>query len=133
MKTSILACLVGVLTDVSSLSLSGTRPSLSRSSLVHATNGPADLHSSYPMLPDPSDPSYNVRRSTQPDATRIVVNGAPVKLHELGPVVVGVDGSLGAIDNWKDLTESQQSALLIKIGRRNQDRLAALRNVQVEK
>lgn len=57
----------------------------------------------------------------------IEVDGAPVKVDKLGPVVVNTDGSLCRITNWDNMTEREQQLTLRSIGRRNQQRLAALR------
>ena len=50
-----------------------------------------------------------------------------VKLGHLGPMVVGVDGTLSRISNWDGMTEMERENTLRIIGKRNQMRLAALR------
>lgn len=50
-----------------------------------------------------------------------------VKLEHLGPMVVGVDGSLSRIANWEGMTDGEKEATLRIIGRRNQARLEVLR------
>merc|ERR1712085_157921 len=65
--------------------------------------------------------------------TTLVVDGNPVKMDKLGPVVVNVDGSLSRINNWHEMIEVEQQNTLRIIGRRNQQRLAKLRaEVEVE-
>jgi hypothetical protein len=60
----------------------------------------------------------------------IVVDGAPLKIDKLGPVVVTPEGLLGSIENWNDLSEQDQVAVMRKIGKRNQERLAALQKAK---
>lgn len=57
----------------------------------------------------------------------IMVGGAPVKVDKLGPVVVSHDGSISRIANWAEMTEREQQNTMRLIGKRNQQRLAALR------
>uniref|UniRef100_A0A7S2WQZ3 Uncharacterized protein n=1 Tax=Rhizochromulina marina TaxID=1034831 RepID=A0A7S2WQZ3_9STRA len=57
----------------------------------------------------------------------MVVNGNAVTLDELGPVVVSQDGQLRRIDNWQTMSPEEQELTLRMVGRRNQKRLARLR------
>jgi hypothetical protein len=52
---------------------------------------------------------------------------ATVKLDHLGPMVIGVDGTLSRISNWEGMTAGEKKATLRIIGRRNQQRLDALK------
>ena len=56
----------------------------------------------------------------------LAVDGAPLKLDNLGPVIVNEDGSLGRIANWHELSEREQQVTLRRIPTRNKERLAAL-------
>lgn len=53
--------------------------------------------------------------------------GSTVKLDTLGPMVVNVDGTLSRISNWDKMTEVEQKNTLRIIGKRNQQRLEALK------
>ena len=61
------------------------------------------------------------------DMQTLMVDGAPVLLDKMGPVVVAEDGSLASIANWHEMTEGEQALTLRRIGKRNQQRLKALR------
>lgn len=69
-------------------------------------------------------PEVPFNNTTQLDMS----NGSTtIKLDHLGPMVVNVDGSLGRITNWNDMTEMEQKNTLRVVGKRNQARLAAVR------
>lgn len=53
--------------------------------------------------------------------------GMSVKLDHLGPMVVNVDGSLSRISNWEGLADIEKKNTLRIIGKRNQERLEAVR------
>eukprot|EP00667_Euglena_gracilis_P030466 EG_transcript_42135 len=55
-------------------------------------------------------------------ATALEVNGGAVKLDALGPMVVGVDGTLQRIANWNAMTKKEQAATLRIIAARNRER-----------
>jgi hypothetical protein len=56
-----------------------------------------------------------------------VRTGASVSLDHLGPVVVGVDGTLARIGNWATLTPHEREVTQRRIAERNNARLAQLR------
>lgn len=56
--------------------------------------------------------------------------GTTVKLGALGPLVVNQDGSMSRISNWGDMTDIERENTLRIVGKRNQLRLAALRQSQ---
>jgi hypothetical protein len=60
----------------------------------------------------------------------LTVNGLPIHLDKLGPVVVSHDGALGSIANWHELNKAEQTKVMGKVAKRNQQRLAALREAQ---
>mmetsp|Transcript_43442 Transcript_43442/g.139624 ORF Transcript_43442/g.139624 Transcript_43442/m.139624 type:complete len:180 (-) Transcript_43442:58-597(-) len=60
----------------------------------------------------------------------LVVDGTPIKMDKLGPVVVNVDGTISRISNWHEMIELEQKNTMRIIGKRNQQRLAALRQQQ---
>jgi len=57
----------------------------------------------------------------------LLVDGGAVAMDELGPLVVGVDGSLSRITNWTDMIDAEQEAALRVLKRRNAARLKVLR------
>eukprot|EP00927_Polykrikos_kofoidii_P008708 TRINITY_DN13626_c0_g1_i1.p1 TRINITY_DN13626_c0_g1~~TRINITY_DN13626_c0_g1_i1.p1 ORF type:complete len:124 (+),score=23.94 TRINITY_DN13626_c0_g1_i1:119-490(+) len=62
----------------------------------------------------------------QAGVRRVIVDGNPVQLDALGPVVVNTDGTISRINNWHEMTEMEQQKTLKVIGKRNQARLAKL-------
>lgn len=53
--------------------------------------------------------------------------GATVKLSDLGPLVVNVDGTVARINNWREMTDAERETTVRMVGRRNKQRLEALR------
>lgn len=59
----------------------------------------------------------------QPEGPRtLVVDGAPVKLDHLGPIVLNVDGSMSRITNWQEMAEEEQTRTLRVVAKRNKAR-----------
>ncbi|KHO01918.1 uncharacterized protein MAM_00919 [Metarhizium album ARSEF 1941] len=54
-------------------------------------------------------------------------HGTTVKLDHLGPLVVNVDGTVSRISNWPEMGDVEKQNTLRVLGRRNKQRLAALR------
>eukprot|EP00440_Ansanella_granifera_P044644 gb/GFBE01048383.1/.p1 GENE.gb/GFBE01048383.1/~~gb/GFBE01048383.1/.p1 ORF type:complete len:128 (+),score=35.14 gb/GFBE01048383.1/:1-384(+) len=80
------------------------------------------------QAPLPLEGSSAVRDGTaDSEETTVVVDGNPVKLDKLGPLVVNADGTISRINNWNEMTEQEQQTTLRVIGKRNQQRLAKLR------
>ena len=48
-------------------------------------------------------------------------------LDNLGPMVVGRDGTLARVSNWHEMTEHEQKMTLRVLGKRNQLRLGNLK------
>lgn len=81
--------------------------------------------------PEQSPPALTFNE--QADAPRsLAVGGAPVLLDEMGPIVVGADGSLSRIANWESMSEREREVARRRIVTRNQRRLAELRAEQPE-
>lgn len=57
-------------------------------------------------------------------------DGTTVKLGTLGPLVVNRDGTMGRIGNWAEMTEIERQSTIRILGKRNQQRLAALREAK---
>ena len=55
------------------------------------------------------------------------VNGQPVALDSLGPMVVNRDGTLARIANWHEMADIERENTLRILGKRNQLRLGNLR------
>ncbi|OAR05264.1 hypothetical protein LLEC1_06544 [Akanthomyces lecanii] len=53
--------------------------------------------------------------------------GSTVRLAELGPLVVNVDGTVARITNWKEMTDAERETTVRMVGRRNKQRLDALK------
>ena len=59
-----------------------------------------------PALPDEVEKRASAERTLD-------VDGEPVTLDELGPIVVSKDGKLGHLSNWHEMTESELSLIHI--------------------
>jgi hypothetical protein len=53
--------------------------------------------------------------------------GTTASLDHLGPMVVNVDGTMSRISNWDKMAEIEKKNTLRIIGKRNKERLAALK------
>ncbi|RAO64053.1 uncharacterized protein BHQ10_000065 [Talaromyces amestolkiae] len=53
--------------------------------------------------------------------------GTTVSLDHLGPIVVNQDGTMSRISNWDKMTEIEQKNTMRIIGKRNKQRLEALK------
>lgn len=58
--------------------------------------------------------------------------GTTVSLDHLGPMVVNVDGTMSRISNWDKMAEIEKKATLRIIGKRNQQRLEALKQARAQ-
>lgn len=56
----------------------------------------------------------------------LVVDGAPVALDHLGPIVLNLDGTVSRITNWDEMTEEEQKRTLRVVAKRNKARRAKL-------
>ena len=79
------------------------------------------------LLPS-SEMLENSGREERRKMKTLVVDGAPILLDALGPIVVSEEGMLGSIANWDTMTDQEQALTLRRIGKRNQERLKALRD-----
>ncbi|KAL1589995.1 hypothetical protein WHR41_01404 [Cladosporium halotolerans] len=63
------------------------------------------------------------------DTTKLDMSngGTTVQLDHLGPMVVNVDGTMSRISNWDKMAEIEKKATLRIIGKRNKQRLEALK------
>lgn len=81
--------------------------------------------SSVAALPLPAPGSAN----RGDDVTQLPV-GSSASLDALGPLVVNIDGSLGRVGNWAEMTPAEREGTLRLLRRRNPARLAAVREKQ---
>lgn len=77
-------------------------------------------------LPSPAPPPS----SQQPQTLR--VGGDAVRLDAMGPLVVNVDGSVGRVANWAEMTPAEREGTMRLLQRRNQERLRVLKEKAVE-
>ncbi|POS72030.1 hypothetical protein DHEL01_v209572 [Diaporthe helianthi] len=70
-------------------------------------------------LPPPTEGGNSVKN--------LEVDGKPITLDHLGPLVVHKDGALSRISNWGEMTENERQNTLRILVKRNQVRLGALR------
>lgn len=56
------------------------------------------------------------------DAAKLEVNGAAVKIPELGPIVINADGTMSRLNNWHEMTEPEKCATKRMIAKRNESR-----------
>ncbi|KAH8175678.1 hypothetical protein LIA77_04096 [Sarocladium implicatum] len=69
-----------------------------------------------------SDPSTPVLDISGGDST--------VSLDAMGPVVVNKDGTVSRVTNWGKMTEIEKETTLRVLGKRNKQRLAALKEAE---
>ena len=58
-------------------------------------------------------------------ATKLSIGGS-VSMDAMGPIVVNTDGTISRIGNWSEMSEFEKKNTLRIIGKRNQERRAAL-------
>lgn len=61
-----------------------------------------------------------------------VSTGEGVSLDALGPMVVNKDGTISRISNWDKMAPIEKANTLRIVGKRNQERMAALRKEEEE-
>ena len=74
-------------------------------------------------------PEAPANATTQLDMS---TGGTTVSLDHLGPMVVNVDGTMSRISNWDKMAEIEKKNTLRIIGKRNKDRLAALKTAAAQ-
>ncbi|KAH6610276.1 hypothetical protein Trco_000296 [Trichoderma cornu-damae] len=87
---------------------------------------PSTNPSSRNALPAPGDNNDGENIAT----LDVSGSGTTVKLDGLGPLVVNADGTVSRISNWDKMAEVEKQNTLRIIGKRNQQRLAALRQAR---
>lgn len=61
------------------------------------------------------------------DVQTLEVDGKPISLDHLGPLVVHKDGTMSRISNWSEMADIERQNTLRILVKRNQVRLGALR------
>ena len=61
-----------------------------------------------------------------------MVNGEPLRLDTLGPIIINTDGTTSRISNWTQMTEMEQERALRLIARRNKKRREKLKREEKE-
>eukprot|EP01001_Neometanema_parovale_P001486 NODE_11729_length_538_cov_33.672289_g11441_i0.p2 GENE.NODE_11729_length_538_cov_33.672289_g11441_i0~~NODE_11729_length_538_cov_33.672289_g11441_i0.p2 ORF type:complete len:157 (+),score=17.46 NODE_11729_length_538_cov_33.672289_g11441_i0:58-471(+) len=82
-----------------------------------------EAHEELPALP----PLDEASRHEYDERKVIQVDGQPITLDSLGPMVVNTDGSLSRITNWPEMTEIERKNTLRILAKRNKERLATVR------
>ncbi|KAM0427003.1 hypothetical protein ACHAPT_007901 [Fusarium lateritium] len=83
------------------------------------------------QLPAPP-PEQDTAAAGRGDGVTALRVGESVRLDALGPLVVNADGSMGRVGNWAGMTAGEREATLRLLGRRNKQRLEALRAKKAE-
>lgn len=83
-------------------------------------------------LPLPAPEQDTAAVAGRGDGVTALRVGESVRLDALGPLVVNADGSMGRVGNWAGMTEGEREATLRLLGRRNKQRLEALKAKKAE-
>ena len=104
------------------------------SSTIYSSNSSAPAEEQQQQQqPEPSDNNAPKAPLALPEAPAnatqldMSTGGTTVSLDHLGPMVVNVDGTMSRIANWDKMAEIEKKNTLRIIGKRNKDRLAALK------
>ncbi|KAG8405208.1 hypothetical protein J3459_011354 [Metarhizium acridum] len=108
---------------MSAANTTGPSPTFYSSSSSPETPSSASPNASSRALPAPGDPTA---------ALDVSGDGTTVKLDRLGPLVVNVDGTMSRISNWSEMAEVEKQNTLRVLGRRNKQRLEALKKAAKE-
>ncbi|WAO87999.1 Hypothetical protein NCS54_00532300 [Fusarium falciforme] len=107
---------------------SSSKPSQASAAGNMSESTPEDKKQPLP-LPAPEQDTAAGGRGDGVMALRV---GESVRLDALGPLVVNADGSMGRVGNWAGMTEGEREATLRLLGRRNKQRLEALKANKAE-
>ncbi|KAE8556406.1 hypothetical protein TMatcc_003769 [Talaromyces marneffei ATCC 18224] len=119
------------LRSMSSASSSTSAPNMSSAS----TNPSSEPQEN--QIPDNNEtksPRLALPSTSDSTNQKLDVNGqgTTVSLDHLGPIVVNQDGTMSRISNWDKMTEIEKKNTLRIIGKRNKQRLEALKAAGVE-
>ena len=85
-----------------------------------------------PMLALPNAPANTAAAEGEDSATTVVVNGEPLRLDALGPIILNTDGSTSRISNWTQMAEVERQRALRLIAKRNKKRREKLQKEERE-
>jgi len=105
---------------------------MNASSQVSAPENEVAAKSTIPDDPAPLSKPLALPATASNDWSHVldVGEGGSVKLDHLGPMVVNQDGTLSRISNWNKMSDDEQKNTVRVIGKRNQQRLAALKKTE---
>lgn len=83
-------------------------------------------------LPAPEQDSAAAAAADKGDGVTSLRVGESVRLDAMGPLVVNTDGTMGRIGNWTGMTEGEKAQTLKLLGRRNKQRLDAIKAKRAE-
>ncbi|KAJ3468608.1 hypothetical protein MRS44_002673 [Fusarium solani] len=109
---------------------SSSKPSQASAAGNMSESTPEDKKQPLP-LPAPEQDTAAAAAGRGDGVTALRV-GESVRLDALGPLVVNADGSMGRVGNWAGMTEGEREATLRLLGRRNKQRLEALKAKKAE-
>lgn len=104
------------------------------SSTINSSNSSAPAEQQ-PEASDNNAPKVPLALPEAPaNATQLDMStgGTTVSLDHLGPMVVNVDGTMSRISNWDKMAEIEKKNTLRIIGKRNKERLAALKGAAAQ-
>jgi hypothetical protein len=90
------------------------------------------INSTSKESPGPAQTPLALPGTSSSEATQKIDLGTTVKLDHLGPMVVNQDGTLSRISNWDTMSEIEQKNTMRIIGKRNKQRLEALKLQEAE-
>jgi hypothetical protein len=91
---------------------------------IDVTIGSACASASPPLL---ALPAPNEIQAEGESAVQLTVGQRVSLEEELGPLVVNSDGTVARISNWKQLSTQERANVLRVLGKRNKERLEALK------
>lgn len=83
-------------------------------------------------LPLPAPEQDSAAAADKGDGVTSLRVGESVRLDAMGPLVVNTDGTMGRIGNWAGMTEGEKAQTLKLLGRRNKQRLDAIKAKKAE-
>lgn len=111
---------------------SSSKPSKASTASNMADNSESTDKTKKQPLPLPAPEQDTAAAAVRGDGVTALRVGESVRLDALGPLVVNADGSMGRVGNWAGMTEGEREATLRLLGRRNKQRLEALKAKKAE-
>ncbi|OAQ73074.1 hypothetical protein VFPPC_00878 [Pochonia chlamydosporia 170] len=97
-----------------------------------STSSPKDADTPESSSSTSTNPSDRALPAPGESATTLDVSGGgtTIKLDHLGPLVVNVDGTMSRITNWSQMADIEKENTLRILGRRNKQRLEAVKKAK---